>query len=152
MDWTQYTDEELSQFPQEIWAEQQRRNTLATAQQTINDTNKAYLNAAGQTSGKPWVKPTGAHDAYPLDWVVTHEDKTWMSLINGTVFEPGVSSWREQAQGDEWPDWVQPTGGHDAYPKGAQVSHQDKHWISEIDANVWEPGSVGAETLWTEQS
>lgn len=48
---------------------------------------------------------------------------------------------------DEWPDWIQPTGAHDAYGLGAKVSHNGKHWVSDADANVWEPGVYG----WTEQ-
>ena len=43
----------------------------------------------------------------------------------------------------EWPEWVQPQGGTDAYPMGAKVSHNDKHWISDYDNNVWEPGVFG---------
>ena len=44
---------------------------------------------------------------------------------------------------DEWPEWVQPTGAQDAYAKGDKVSHNDKHWTSDVDANVWEPGIYG---------
>ena len=44
---------------------------------------------------------------------------------------------------DEWPEWKQPTGGHDAYAKGDKVSHNEKHWISNVNANVWEPGVYG---------
>lgn len=44
---------------------------------------------------------------------------------------------------EEWPEWVQPTGAHDAYELGAKVSHNDKHWISDIDANTYEPGVYG---------
>ena len=47
---------------------------------------------------------------------------------------------------DEWPDWVQPAGSHDAYAKGAKVTHNSKKWTSDVDANVWEPGVYG----WTE--
>lgn len=46
---------------------------------------------------------------------------------------------------DEWPAWVQPLGSADAYNTGDKVSHNDKHWISSIDANVWEPGVYGWE-------
>ena len=46
----------------------------------------------------------------------------------------------------EWPEWVQPVGSTDAYMKGDKVSHNDKHWISDVDNNVWEPGVYG----WTE--
>lgn len=44
---------------------------------------------------------------------------------------------------EEYPEWVQPTGAHDAYAKDAKVTHNDKKWISTIDANVWEPGVSG---------
>lgn len=47
---------------------------------------------------------------------------------------------------EEWPDWVQPTGSHDAYAKGDKVTHNSKKWTSDVDANVWEPGVYG----WTE--
>ena len=48
----------------------------------------------------------------------------------------------------EWPEWRQPQGSTDAYAKGAKVSHNGKRWISDLDANVWEPGVYG----WTEQT
>lgn len=44
---------------------------------------------------------------------------------------------------DPFPEWVQPTGAHDAYNKGDKVSHNEKHWESDIDANVYEPGVYG---------
>lgn len=46
---------------------------------------------------------------------------------------------------EEWPEWRQPTGAQDAYAAGAKVSHNDKHWISTTDSNVWEPGVYGWE-------
>lgn len=49
---------------------------------------------------------------------------------------------------EEWPEWIQPTGAHDAYPYGAKVSHAGKHWISGIEANTYEPGVYG----WSEAS
>ncbi len=48
--------------------------------------------------------------------------------------------------GEEWPEWRQPTGAQDVYAAGAKVSHNDKHWTSNVDANTWEPGVYG----WTE--
>lgn len=47
---------------------------------------------------------------------------------------------------EEWPAWSQPIGSHDAYNQGDKASHNEKHWISNVDANVWEPGVYG----WTE--
>ena len=47
---------------------------------------------------------------------------------------------------EEWPEWSQPVGAHDAYNAGAKVSHNGKHWTSDVASNVWEPGVYG----WTE--
>ena len=43
----------------------------------------------------------------------------------------------------EWPEWIQPTGAHNAYALGAKVSHAGKHWVSNVANNVWEPGVYG---------
>ena len=43
---------------------------------------------------------------------------------------------------EEFPQWVQPTGAHNAYNKGDKVSDEGKHWISEMDGNIWKPGTV----------
>ena len=43
----------------------------------------------------------------------------------------------------EWPEWIQPVGSVDAYPMNAKVSHNDQHWVSIVDNNVWEPGVYG---------
>lgn len=43
----------------------------------------------------------------------------------------------------EFPEWSQPIGAHDAYMKGDKVSHNEKHWESDVDNNVWEPEVYG---------
>ena len=53
---------------------------------------------------------------------------------------------RTDDPGEEWPEWRQPQGSTDAYMTGDKVTHNDKHWISYVDNNVWEPGVYG----WTE--
>lgn len=61
--------------------------------------------------------------------------------------DTAVSLWvRVDDPSIEYPEWRQPTGAHDAYAKGAKVSHNEKHWLSDVDANIWEPGVYG----WTE--
>ena len=50
---------------------------------------------------------------------------------------PGVSGWRDPL--NEWPEWVQPTGAHDAYNIGAKVTFQGNRYTSKINANVWSP-------------
>lgn len=44
---------------------------------------------------------------------------------------------------DEFPEWKQPLGSQDAYMKGDKVSHLEKHWISTMDYNVYEPSVYG---------
>ena len=45
---------------------------------------------------------------------------------------------------DEWPEFVQPTGAHDAYKKGDKVTFEGKHYISLIDGNVYSPAAYPA--------
>ena len=51
---------------------------------------------------------------------------------------------------DEWPEFVQPTGSHDAYNKGDKVTFEGKHYISLIDGNVYSPATYPAG--WQEQA
>lgn len=42
------------------------------------------------------------------------------------------------------PEWVQPTGGHDAYKKGDKVIFEGKVYESVIDGNTWSPADYQA--------
>ena len=44
----------------------------------------------------------------------------------------------------EYPEFVQPTGAHDAYSKGSKITFEGKHYISLIDANVYSPTAYPA--------
>ena len=44
---------------------------------------------------------------------------------------------------DEFPEWVQPTGAHDAYNIGDKVSYNGKHYVCTIDANTYAPDVYG---------
>lgn len=59
---------------------------------------------------------------------------------------PAVPALWVRTSTEEWPEWKQPHGAHDAYEVGAKVSHNGKHWINEYPANIYEPGVYG----WTE--
>ena len=52
--------------------------------------------------------------------------------------------WTPISQGGV-PEWVQPTGAHDAYQKGDHVMHVGREWVSTVNANTWEPGVYGWE-------
>lgn len=42
---------------------------------------------------EPWVQPQGAHDAYQINDMCTHNGSTWTSIAANNVWEPGVYGW-----------------------------------------------------------
>jgi hypothetical protein len=106
---------------------------------------------------RQWKQPGYAFDTYRLvnpfsgkaDECI-YNGKTWRTKIDFNVTTPAAGqNWLEiAADGSvivppEWPDWVQPTGGHDAYALGAKVTYQGQRWVSDYAANVWAPGVFG---------
>lgn len=102
----------------------------------------------------PWVQPLGAPDAYNTGDKVTYHGKTYESLIDGNVWAPdgypaGWSEVKEETEEPttdpeepaetEYPEWVQPTGSHDAYGVGDRVTYNGKVYESIIDSNTWAP-------------
>ena len=122
-----------------IDGELSRRETLATTAKQVEKLNAEYLQASGVVEGEQWRQPTGAVDAYPEGWEVTHNGKTWVSLTPANVWEPGVSGWREVVEEGATPEWVQPTGAHDAYQTGDHVMFEGAEYVSLIDGNTWSP-------------
>ena len=45
---------------------------------------------------------------------------------------------------DEWPEYVQPTGAHDAYKTGDKVTWNGSHKICQMDGCVWDPDTYPA--------
>ena len=90
--------------------------------------------------------------AYTVGARVSYDGTLYKCLTahtSQTTWTPDVSPslWvRVDNPSIEWPEWIQPVGSTDAYAKGAKVSHNNKHWISDVDGNVWEPGVA----MWTE--
>lgn len=93
----------------------------------------------------PWVVGI----AYKLNDLRKHKDALYKCVQAHTSqadWEPDITPALWVKVGDpaeEWPAWSQPVGAHDAYDLGAKVTHNDKHWISSISNNVWEPGVHG---------
>ena len=88
-----------------------------------------------------------------IDYVIgnlrTHGDKLWKCIQahhsqSDWTPDVAVSLWVKAGDpAEEWPEWSQPIGAQDAYNNGDKVSHNEKHWISTVDGNVWEPGIYG---------
>lgn len=91
---------------------------------------------------------------YAVDKRVSHAGLLYKCITAHTsqsdwTPDAAVSLWvRIDNPAEEWPEWHQPAGAHDAYALGAKVSHNEKHWISNYDgANIWEPGVYGWDSV-----
>lgn len=51
---------------------------------------------------------------------------------------------------DEWPEFVQPTGAHDAYQVGDKVTFNGKHYVCKLASCVWSPAVYP--DAWEEQT
>lgn len=99
-------------------------------------------------SGYPlWAQPSGAHDAYSAGDIVNYNGTLYQSTINGNVWSPNVypAGWTvyeaatEPEEPTTYPEWVQPTGAHDAYNTGDIVNYNGTLYRSLIDGNTWAP-------------
>lgn len=96
----------------------------------------------------PWVYPAD----YKTGNLRRHNGRLYKCIGDHTsqadwAPDVAVSLWVPTSDtAEEYPAWSQPVGAHDAYNTGDKVSHNGKHWTSDVDSNVWEPGVYG----WTE--
>lgn len=89
-----------------------------------------------------------AGQAYTAGYKVQHGGKLWRCLQDHTSqdgWEPDIapSMWAKVLIPDETviPEWEQPDSTN-PYSAGDKVTHNGKTWVSTIDNNVWEPGTV----------
>lgn len=133
-------DDTLAAYRHALDTELTLRRHKEEAAEILDGIAHTYSIDAGRRDGDPWVQPTGAHDAYPRAAVVEHAGKVWVNLTPGNVWEPGVSGWREDVAEDSAPpEFVQPTGAHDAYSVGDVATFEGAVYRSRIDGNVWSP-------------
>ena len=103
--------------------------------------------------------PSGAHDAYSAGDIVYYNGTLYTSAINGNVWSPDVypASWTvyeaatepekpepEPEEPTTYPEWVQPTGAHDAYHVGDRVTYNGKVYESTMNGNVYSPDAYPA--------
>lgn len=95
-----------------------------------------------------------ADTEYTVDQRVRHGDKLYR-CVQGHTSQEGWEPDKTPAlwvlvdnPAEEWPEWHQPQGAHDAYAAGKKVSHNGRHWINTYgDGNIWEPGVYGWEEV-----
>lgn len=113
-----------------------------------------------------WVQPLGATDAYEFGDVVLYNGKKYKSLIAANVWSPDAypAGWEllddteptdpeptdpepeepEEPDTPTVPEFVQPTGAHDAYKTGDRVLYNGQVYESLMDGNVWSPDAYPA--------
>lgn len=72
--------------------------------------------------------------------------KCLMGHISQEDWTPDVSPSLWKVIGDptaEYPEWSQPIGAGDAYMIGDKVTFENKHYVSTVDNNVWQPNVYG---------
>ena len=115
------------------------RNKIETAASTMTDDTaltavelfpawaigKAYaVNDRAQYNGTLY-KCVQAHTSQP-DWMPSATPALWKTVSV-----------------DEYPEWVQPAGAHDAYNIGDKVTYNGQHYVCTSDANVYAPDVYG---------
>lgn len=75
--------------------------------------------------------------------------EAWRTEVDAKLaaIEGGWEEPDPEEPADEWPEYVQPTGAHDAYYAGAKVTWQGEHYVCtapEGTACVWDPGTYPA--------
>lgn len=74
----------------------------------------------------------------------TEIEAIWAAI---RALQASVGGSSEEA--DEWPEYQQPTGAHDAYYTGDKITSNSKRYICKIDGCVWPPDVYPS--AWEEQ-
>lgn len=80
-------------------------------------------------------------------WVAIRALQAAVEALGSGGSEPGPG---ETEPADEWPEYVQPTGAHDAYQVGDKITWNGKHYICVLANCVWSPDAYPAG--WEKQS
>lgn len=120
----------------------------SSAEWAPDSATSLYKKIGVSEEGVPlWVQPLGATDAYSKGDVVLYKEAKYESLIDANVWAPDAypAGWKKlddtsvDPDPAEVPEFVQPSGAHDAYKKGDQVMYNGKKYESLIDNNVYSP-------------
>lgn len=109
---------------------------------------------------KPYVAPQGTRGMYQTSEVCTEGGIIYSSTIDNNVWQPSAypQGWEEidisggvisqpeepeeptpEPEEPKYPDFIQPTGAHDAYHIGDRVIYNGKLYECILDGNVYSP-------------
>lgn len=112
----------------------ERINTMYAMGELTDDEMTQLLKQA-QTNAKPDDSYAPLADRVKAieEWETTVEER--LAKLEGASTEPG----KPEKPADEWPEYVQPTGAHDAYHVGNKITYNGKHYTCIYDGCVWTP-------------
>lgn len=142
---------EMKDYEARIKAEERHRSM--TSEEVIALLIRKHINTL-EVDGTTALRMTefypewAAGQAYTAGYKVQYGGKLWRCLQAHTSqdgWEPdsATSLWAKVLITDEnvVPEWEQPDSTN-PYSAGDKVTHNGKTWVSTIDNNVWEPGTV----------
>ena len=161
IDLTTLTDDEARDLLDAVYADVQRRTTLANAPARADRLAADVSAALGRTDGTLWADSpvTGAHDVWPTGMICQHPAGQYWRAGRLESFPPGTQGapWTRV-----WPDgdggWTEtPPAGTPVeawdrtkqYMRPAVVSHEGRVWdLTHTNSDPgWEPGVVPG--VWT---
>ena len=83
---------------------------------------------------------------YPVDDLIAHEGILYQ-VVQGHTSQSGweppnvPALFVSKTPAGVIPEWVQPSGAHDAYNVGDQVIFEGQIYVSVIDGNTWSPAT-----------
>lgn len=112
----------------------ERIKTMYAMGELTEDEMEQLLEQA-QTNAKPDDSYAPLADRVKAieEWETTVEERL-SKLETGSSTEPEVPA-------DEWPEYKQPTGPHDAYHVGDKITYNGKHYTCIYDCCVWTPAA-----------
>lgn len=166
-DGVSYAADEIVQHNGGIYRVEQAHTSQESWAPDVSPSLFSRIDVAGD-GVEVWTQPTGAHNAYNAGDKVHYpakESPIYVSNIDGNVWspdaypagwqlegeqgdtdpgepgtgDPGTGGEGEQPETGGAPDWVQPTGAHNAYNTGDRVTYNGSVYESLIDGNTWAP-------------
>lgn len=107
------TTQQLKEAAQSMLAEIERRETEEADRNAVVSAVQAYADSQGLTLLEAWTR----------------------------LIPEGLDVPEEPEPLPEAPEWVAPTGAHDAYAAGDLVTFRDRVYESLMDGNSWSPAA-----------
>ena len=125
-------------------AEMLERIDLYNVEAKLTDEERESLYALAREHAAPQYNYDSEIEAI---WAAIRALQAAVEALESGGSEPGSG---EIEPTDEWPEYVQPTGAHDAYNSGDKITFNGVHYICRMNACVWSPAVYPQ--AWEEQT